>query len=187
MRRYLPMAAVLAVTAIGATFGATFASGQQVAETVVDAKGMMRVPADYRLSYPYLGTWSVAADEGQGAKEMHIVYGSPGAVANFQKNGKFVDGDVLVKEVYDAATADMTTGTVSHDDKLKGWFVMVKDDKNKFPDNKLWGKGWGWSWFDVADPVHTTTTDYSTECLSCHIPAKNTDWIYSGGYPILKK
>jgi hypothetical protein len=30
---------------------------------------------------------------------------------------------VLVKEVFDAATGAMTTGTVSHAQTLKGWFV----------------------------------------------------------------
>jgi len=43
-----------------------------------------------------------------------------------------------VKEVYDAATAPMTTGIVSHVQTLKGWFVMVKDDKNSHPGNLLW-------------------------------------------------
>jgi hypothetical protein len=41
----------------------------------------------------------------------------------------------------------MTTGNVSHAKILKGWFVMIKDGKNSHPDNKLWGDGWGWSWF----------------------------------------
>jgi hypothetical protein len=93
---------------------------------------------------------------------------------------------VLVKEVFEAATADMTTGTVSHADKLKGWFVMVKDAKNRHPGSKLWGDGWGWSWFDAGNPLKTTSTDYKTDCQGCHVPAQSTDWIYVNGYAALK-
>jgi hypothetical protein len=61
----------------------------------------------------------------------------------------FPDGSVLVKEVFQAATGPMTTGTVSH---AETWFVMTKDVNGRHPDNALWGDGWGWSWFDAADP-----------------------------------
>jgi hypothetical protein len=40
---------------------------------------------------------------------------------------------VLVKEVLETSTSEMTTGTVSHADKLKGWSVIVKDGKNGHP------------------------------------------------------
>ena len=156
-------------------------------ETVADTDGALRVPADYRSMYEYLGTWAVAADKGEGTKQLHSVYASPGAVAAFRANGHFPDGAVLVKEVYEAATGPMTTGTVSHAETLAGWFVMVKDSKNSRPQNKLWGSGWGWSWFDAANPLKTTSTDYTTDCQPCHIPAQATDWIYTQGYPILHK
>ena len=45
---------------------------------VVDAAGHLRVPADYRTLYQALGSWAIAADSGQGSKEMHAVYASPG-------------------------------------------------------------------------------------------------------------
>jgi hypothetical protein len=94
---------------------------------------------------------------------------------------------VLVKEVYETATSPMTTGTVSHAQTLAGWFVMVKDSKSSHPQNKLWGSGWAWSWFDAANPLKTTSTDYTTDCQPCHIPAQSTDWIYTQGYPGLHK
>ncbi len=31
-----------------------------------------------------------------------------------------------------------------------------------------------------------TTQDYKTECLGCDIPARNDDWIYLDGYPVLE-
>jgi hypothetical protein len=94
----------------------------------------------------------VTADEGEGSKESHVVYASPGAIAAYRKEGHFPDGSVLVKEVFGAVTEAMTTGTVSHAQTLKGWFVMVRESKNSHPENPLWGDGWGWSWFDAANP-----------------------------------
>jgi hypothetical protein len=56
--------------------------GQQT-EGVVDANGNLRVPARYRTAYEFLGSWGVAA-EGQGSKEIHVVYASPGAIAAYR-------------------------------------------------------------------------------------------------------
>lgn len=154
---------------------------------VVDAKGNLRVPENYRTTYESLGGWAVAADQGAGAKEFHVVYASPGTIAKYRGDGRFAEGTVLVKEVFQAATGSFTTGTVSYAKTLKGWFVMVKDTNARYPDNKLWGDGWGWSWFDAADPLKTTSTDYRVNCLACHVPAKASDWVYVDGYPPLKK
>ena len=157
------------------------------AEAVVDAQGNLRVPADYRTSYQFLGSWAIANDKAQGSKGLHVVYASPGAIAAYRNEGRFPDGSVLVKEVYDTATETMTTGTVSHAQKLKGWFVMVKDSKNSHPGNKLWGDGWGWSWFDADNPSKTTSADYKVECLACHEPVRGKDLIYVDGYPPLHR
>jgi Cytochrome P460 len=156
-------------------------------ETVVDAGGNLRVPGDYRTAYQFLGSWAVAADQGQGSKEIHVVYASPGASAAYRKNGRFPDGSVLVKEVFETTTGGMTTGTVSHAQALKGWFVLMKDSKNSHPGNKLWGNGWGWSWFDAGNASKTTSTDYKADCLPCHEPARASDWIYVQGYPALRQ
>ncbi len=165
---------------------ATAAESDTPYTTVSDAAGNLHVPANYRNTYQFLGTWAVAADKGQGAKQMHTVYSSAGAAAAYKKLGNFPDGTVLIKEVYDTSTAGMTTGTVSHATSLKGWFVMVKDSKHSYPQSKLWGDGWGWSWFDANTPSVTTTKDHN-ECLGCHQPARSSDLIYVQGYPILSK
>ena len=157
------------------------------AEAVVDANGNLHVPDAYRTTYQSLGTWAVAADQGAGSKELHVVYASPGTITAYRKNGRFPEGAVLVKEVFRAATGQMTTGTVSRADTLKGWFVMMKDSNGRYVGNKLWGDGWGWSWFDAADPSKTTSTDYKTNCLHCHVPAQASDWVYVGGYPPLRR
>ena len=50
------------------------ATNDPKAETGVDANGTLRVPSDCRTAYQSLGSWAVAADQGQGAKEIHVVY-----------------------------------------------------------------------------------------------------------------
>jgi hypothetical protein len=177
----------ISATAGVAAYGAASAGDWPRAQAVVDASGNLHVPDSYRTTYQLLGAWAVAADQGQGAKDLHVVYASPGAIDEYRKDGHFSDGTVLVKEVFQAHTAQMTTGAVSSADTLKGWFVMVKDSKGRYPGNKLWGDGWGWSWFDAANPSRTTSTDYRANCLACHVPARASDWVYVGGYPPLRK
>lgn len=154
---------------------------------VVDEKGNLRVPSDYRTTYQALGSWAVAKDDGPGSKEMHTVYASPGTIAAYRKDGHFPDGAVLVKEVFKTTTKGMTTGMVSSAGTLAGWFVMVKDNVGRFSENKLWGDGWGWSWFEAADPRKTTSTDYRKDCQSCHTPARASEWIYTDDYPVLAR
>lgn len=180
------VAIVMMVTAAAYGQTATRSPYTGAAAAVVDRAGNMQVLSDYRTTYQMLGTWAVAADKGPGSKDLHVVYASPGAIAAFRKSGHFPDGTVLVKEVFKATTKPMTTGTVSSADTLNGWFVMVKDDVGRFPQNKLWGEGWGWAWFDAANPKKTTSTDYKNDCLGCHVPVKDSDWIYTKGYPPLR-
>ena len=192
MKTFGPLSVGLTTSAgaigIACFFAAPPAGGQAplTQSAFVDAAGNMRIPDDYRKVYEYLGSWSVAGDD-KGAKEMHTVYASPGTAEAYRATGKFPDGSILVKEVSGTATMMMTTGIVSYVDILKSWFMMVKDDKNSHPDNKLWGNGWGWSWFDADNPTKTTSKEFRSDCLGCHIPAGATDWIYVYGYPGLKK
>ena len=82
-----------------------------LAVVVVDDKGNLRVPADYRTSYRMLGSRAVAKDDGPGSKEMHVVYASPGTIAAYRKDGHFPEGTVLVKEVFKTTTNAMTKRT----------------------------------------------------------------------------
>jgi hypothetical protein len=132
------ISATVAVVAHGQMDSGASTNGPK-AEAVVDAAGNLRVPDDYRATYQFLGSWAVAADEGQSPKELHVVYASPGTIAAYRKSGGFPDGAVLVKEVFYTATEPMTTGIVSHADKLNGWFVMVNDNNNRHVGNDLWG------------------------------------------------
>lgn len=174
--------AVISLSALGEHIAA--AANNQAAGAVVDANGNLKVPPDYRTSYQFLGSWAIA-DKSKGSKNIHVVYASPGTIDAYRKDGHFADGSVLVKEVFGAVTNPMTTGAVSRAETLKGWFVMVRDSKNSHPNNSLWGDGWGWSWFDAGNPSKTTSTNYKSDCINCHVPAQATDWVYVEGYPPL--
>src|SRR6201984_281886 len=180
------VAAAIAIAALSPMQAISISSASQT-QAAAAAEGTLRVPPDYRTTYEALGSWAIAADQGRGSKELHFVLASPGSIEAYRKDGRFPDGTVLVKEVFETATKDMTTGTVSHAEKLKGWFVMVKDSASRYPGNALWGDGWGWSWFDAAAPTKPTSTELRLNCKSCHGPARATDWIYVDGYPALKR
>jgi len=184
------VAVVLAVTAGALALAmpvgqAQTADGFQIA---VDGDGAIRLPAvDFRKDWVALGSWAVAAEpDTQGSQGIHVVYTQPESVASYRKDGKFPDGAILIKELFTTTTDSMTTGTVSRVDETVGWFVMIKDSANRYPDNKLWGDGWGWAFFDAQDRVKTKSTDYTADCLECHVPAQNNDWVYVEGYPVLQ-
>lgn len=65
----------VAVAAYGQTDTRSPFKGMTAA--VVDGKGNMHVPTDYRTTYQTLGSWAVAADNGPGSKQLHVVYASP--------------------------------------------------------------------------------------------------------------
>ncbi len=155
---------------------------------LVDKAGNIRKPSDYRDRYQALGTYAVV--DLNGNTEMHYTYASPGTAEYYRKTGKFADGTVLVKEVLATDHAQMTTGDAHWATGVKVWFVMIKDQKARYPGNPLWGDGWGWALFksdapDKQAPDKQVATDYKKDCLGCHIPAKTTDWVYVQGYPVL--
>ena len=151
----------------------------------VDSEGNITRPDDFREKWTYLGSWVHPEDAKSG---MHNVYTEPGVAEKYKENGgKFPDGAVLVKEVLSEASQDMTTGKgVLYAENKVLWFVMVKDEKGRFPDNPKWGDGWGWALYYADDPSKDVSEDYKKDCLGCHVPAKTTDWVYVNGYPVLK-
>ena len=150
---------------------------------LVDKAGNIRKPDDFRDHYQLLGTFMVLDPKGN---EMHFTYASPGTAEYYRKTGKFADGVILVKEIFFTDHAQLTTGDAHWSSRLKQWFVMIKDDKNRFPNNPLWGDGWGWALFKADAPDKQVSTNHQVDCISCHVPAKSTDWVYVQGYPVLK-
>ena len=62
---------------------------------------------------------------------------------------------------------------------------MIKDTRNRFPSHPLWGEGWGWALVNADRPDHVVTRHFRTDCLGCHLPARQTDWVFLQGYPTL--
>jgi Cytochrome P460 len=175
---------ILALSALLTTLpAATLQRGAQSDHLdFVDAKGNISRPADYRDRYQALGVYTVLNPAGN---EMHYTYATPATAEFYRKNKRFADGTVLVKEVLATNHARLTTGDAHWAEGTKVWFVMIKDDKKRFPDNPLWGNGWGWALFKSDAPDTQVATDFKKDCLGCHIPAQSTDWVYINGYPVL--
>lgn len=150
---------------------------------LVDKTGNLHKPADYRDLYQLLGTFTVLDPKGD---QMHVTYATPGTAEYYRKTGKFPDGAVLIKEIFGTDHAQLTTGDSHWASGTKVWFVKIKDDKHRFPQNPLWGDGWGWFLFQADAPEKQVATNYKKDCLSCHVPAQSTDWTYVQGFPVLK-
>jgi hypothetical protein len=151
---------------------------------LVDTAGNIRKPADVRDRYQALGVYTPV--DLNNNTEMHYTYASPGTAEYYRKNGRFADGTVLVKEVFATDHAQLTTGDAHWATGTKVWFVMIKDEKGRYPGNPLWGDGWGWFLFKADAPDKQVATNYKKDCLGCHVPAQATDWVYVQGYPVLK-
>jgi hypothetical protein len=151
---------------------------------LVDKAGIIRKPADFRDLYQILGVYTPV--DFNNNTEMHYTYASPGTAEYYRKTGKFADGTVLVKEVFATDHAQLTTGDAHWATGTKVWFIMIKDEKGRFPGNPLWGDGWGWALYKSDAPDKQVATDFKKDCLGCHVPAKATDWVYVQGYPVLK-
>ena len=194
MRALIPVVVLAVVIALSyhevKSQGATSFSGFDL----VDKTGNIRKPDGYRDHYQILGTFTVL-------NAIPMASGSPsesgGRVTTptlhlarpkyYRKTGKFPDGAVLVKEVFGTDHGKLTTGDAHWASGTKQWFVMIKDEKGRYPGNPLWGDGWGGPFPKPDAPDKQVATDYKKDCIGCHIPAQATDWIYIQGYPVLAK
>lgn len=151
----------------------------------VDASGGISLPEDFETKFVHIGTVSVAPKPGEPVKELHGTYTRLEDLEAFQRDGHFPDGAVLVKDVRATTNSKLTTGSAAYGAEVKVWFVMIKDAKGRFPDNELWGDGWGWGLFEGKDRSKQVAVNYRTECRSCHVPVRKQDWVYTQCYPAL--
>ncbi len=181
-------AAAVALSAATAAIAQDRAAAPRASETYggayVSADGAISLPESFVTTWEHLGSWSVVNDAEQPG-DIHNVYVNPGVVEAYRETGAFPDGATLVKEVRAADHTTLTTGNAYWATDVKVWFVMVKDAEGRFSNNDLWGDGWGWALFNGDDPTTQVATNYETDCRSCHVPAKATDWVYVYAYPKL--
>jgi len=182
-KQWFAGAALIAVAAIALNAGAEDMQGKALSSWVSEG-GEISLPEDFRNNMSHMGSWFVP--EG-GAAGFHDVYAEPGAVAMYRKTGAFPDGAVLVKELRAAQAADYSTGNGVQraTAQILQTFVMVKDGQNRFAESDQWGDGWGWALFKPGN-VANVSSDYKKDCLGCHVPAKDSDWVYIEGYPTLR-
>lgn len=114
---------------------------------LVDKTGNIRKPADFRDLYQALGVYTPV--DLNNNTEMHYTYASPGTAEYYRKTGKFADGTVLVKQVFATDHAQLTTGDAHWATGTKVGFVMIKDDKRRYPGNPLWGRWMGMGTFQI--------------------------------------
>lgn len=164
--------------------GPLSASSAETFSAYVDADGRITLPQDFRGKMVHLGSWFVPEGDASG---FHDVYTEAETAVAYRATGRFPDGATLVKELRASDEADYTTGKGVHSAsaQVKQWFVMVKDAKGRFSGNPVWGDGWGWALFKTDDPAKNVATDYKVDCLGCHVPAKDNDWVYVEAYPTL--
>jgi len=166
------------------------ASGYDGFSPYVDAAGNISRPRDFRENWVHLGSWFVNNDDQASGPGVHDVYSNPDAVEEFKRTGRWPDGAVIVKTVAGIESERLTTGNANWAGDVGVWFVMVRDNENRFPDNKAWGENWGWALFTADDPDKNQTKNWKGEgfnnCFGCHAPAQNTEWVYIDGYPTIR-
>jgi hypothetical protein len=153
--------------------------------TIVGKAGEIRLPDNFRQNWTHLGSWVVNDAKAPGSG-FHDVYTQPEAIKAFLETGQFPDGTVLIKEIRKLDSATLTTGPALWASNIAVWFVMVKDTEGRFKGNVHWGEGWGWALFEAKNRNINTSQGYLQSCLSCHVPAKQTGWVYIEGYPTLR-
>ena len=94
---------------------------------------------------------------------------------------------MLVKEVTRVGSERLTTGAIPRGHRRQ---ALVRDDQGRegaFPGQRPVGRRVGLVLFLAKEPARNVATDYSTDCRTCHVPAKKDDWVYVRGYPVLAK
>src|SRR6516164_609705 len=85
------LAGLLAIVVLAAYGGMDTTASRDLSKrkAVADDAGNLHVPDTYRTTYELLGSWVVAADQGQGSKQLHVVYASPGTIAAYSHGRTF--------------------------------------------------------------------------------------------------
>lgn len=193
--KYLMILSVTASLAMaGCSPGDVSESGSKMLSSgfspYVDKQGNISRPDNFRENWVHLGTWFVREDDHASGPGVHDVYATPESVEGFKKNGQWPDATVLIKTVSGIEEKKLSTGNAQWAGDIGVWFVMVRDRENRFPGNKAWGEGWGWALFKADAPKTNVTTTWHGEgfnnCFGCHVPVKNTEWVYIDGYPTVR-
>lgn len=151
---------------------------------LVNNQGDIVFPHEFQTELVHLGTTVVIGEDMKPAN-LNGIYTQRAAIDHYNKTGEWLDGTVFVKDVKLVPTERLTTGLVGHQEGNDVFFVMVKDNENRFSESEHWGDGWGWAMFG-AKPTHNESPNKEF-CQGCHSPRKDTQWLYVDQYPALLK
>jgi hypothetical protein len=181
---HLSAVAAVAVLAVAMAVETPVAD-EGAASAMVSPDGTIEMTTqDYQRDWTMLGIFA-RLDE-NGVNQFNVVYTQPETVTAYRETGEFPEGAVIIKELRQGITAAEGGDKVSSLGVLTGWFTLIKPPKSNAPQGPLWGDGWGWAKFNADAPDSTITRSYKTECIACHSPVKNTDFIHVEGYPLLR-
>lgn len=155
--------------------------------------GALKLPTGYR-KWIFVGGPITPNALNQGSApfpEFHSVYVTEDNLRYYQKNGKFPEGTVLVKELslvqgggHPDGSLDSTSGRGYFPGGLHGLDVMVKDSKR-------FGKTNNWGFFNFGHhqpPYEPQSKEASVgECAGCHTAGvAKTDMVWVQYYPLLR-
>lgn len=100
---------------------------------------------------------------------IHHVYANDKAMSGL-KDGKYVDGSVLAFDLLEYVEQD----NAIQEGKRKLLGVMHKNSEK-------YGKtgGWGFEGFAGDSKTERLTKDGGQSCFGCHLPQKNSDYVFS--------
>ena len=107
---------------------------------------------------------------------MRVILGNDIAIAASRNNQTlpWPDGTILGKVVW-KEKAEQSWPTAIAPDKFVHAEFMVKDSKK-------WAKqdGWGYArWVGEELKPFGENTDFAQQCIACHTPVKNNDWVFT--------
>ncbi|OBS95508.1 hypothetical protein A9261_15125 [Vibrio tasmaniensis] len=143
-------------------------------------------PKNFKSEMSLIGSWFIPDGVAAG---FHNVYMDKKSIKEYRDKKVIPNGTMIVKELLGSNSGNYTTGqdVVYTNDNVKQYFVMIKDSENRFSSkSSSWGDGWGWGLFKPESLDLNSSSNYRTDCLGCHIPASNTDFLYKEAYPLFE-
>lgn len=110
---------------------------------------------------------------------MRVIFGNEVAAKAIEEGhiNPWPDGTVFAKVAWEQL---VDTAGMVHAGRFKQVEFMIKDSK-KYASTK----GWGWArWLGTQLTPYGKTAGFATECVNCHNPLKNTDYVFTIPRPL---